>query len=132
VVGITLSPEQIRRAPADVRRWLEQEIATTLGFHGAAIAPGMPSRQLASCTVEEARAILMMIQNLLPVVDVFFELGREPAAYAGEGLHALRLDEILRHTRLRDPQQVIACLGLIDQAMQRVRGEPDATVTAVD
>jgi len=34
--------------PADVRRWLEQEIAMTLGLHGAAIAPEPPSQQLTS------------------------------------------------------------------------------------
>ena len=31
MVGLTLTPEQIRKAPPEVRRWLEREVATTLG-----------------------------------------------------------------------------------------------------
>ena len=32
MVGITLTPEQVRTAPPDVRRWLEQELAKTFGL----------------------------------------------------------------------------------------------------
>jgi hypothetical protein len=30
MVGVTLSPEQMRNAPPEVRRWLEQEILACL------------------------------------------------------------------------------------------------------
>jgi hypothetical protein len=33
MVGITLSPEQIRAAPPEVRRWLEHELAVSLGLN---------------------------------------------------------------------------------------------------
>ena len=32
MVGITLSPEQIQQAPPEVRRWIEQQIASALGL----------------------------------------------------------------------------------------------------
>lgn len=32
MVGITLSPEQIREAPPDVRRWVEQQITGAPGI----------------------------------------------------------------------------------------------------
>jgi hypothetical protein len=31
MIGITLNSEQIRNAPADVRRWIEREILTSMG-----------------------------------------------------------------------------------------------------
>ncbi len=132
MVGITLSPEQIHQAPPDVRRWLEQQIAGALGLYRAEPALQAPARHLIGCNVEEARAILSLIQGLLPVVGVFFELGREPAAASAQGLRALRLDEMLRHSRLQALDQIVACLNAIDEALQRVRGEPDATLTALD
>ena len=58
MVGITLTPEQIRSAPPDVRHWLEQELATSL-----ALRPRQPEREeprhdhLVACTVEEVTAI---------------------------------------------------------------------------
>jgi len=79
MVGITLSPEQIRAAPPDVRRWLEHEISTALGFGLNAAAPAAPRQHLISCGLEEARVLLSSIAGMLPVVAVFFELGREPA-----------------------------------------------------
>ncbi len=132
MVGITLSPEQIHQAPPEVRRWLEQQIASALGLHRAEPALQAPARHLIGCNVEEARAILSLIQGLLPVVSVFFELGREPVAASTQGLRALRLDEMLRHVHLQAPEQIVACLEAIDEALQRVRREPAAALTALD
>lgn len=75
-VGITLSPEQIRTAPPDVRRWIEHEIAAAFGAtaeegprdHAAA-------SHLVGCDVDETAAILSLIHGTLPVVNVFVELG---------------------------------------------------------
>ena len=33
MIGITLTSEQIRTAPAEVRRWIERQVATSLGLH---------------------------------------------------------------------------------------------------
>src|SRR6186997_1880752 len=109
MVGITLSPEQIRRAPPETRRWLEQEVAATLGLNRPMPALETPPRHLAGRSLDEARIILSLIQGVLPVVSVFFELGREPATASSQGLRALRLDEMARHSRLQSPEQVVAC-----------------------
>jgi len=132
MVGITLSPEQIHQAPPEVRRWLEQQITSALGLYRAEPALQAPARQLIGCNIEEVRAILSRIQGLLPVVSVFFALGREPVAASTQGLRALRLDEMLRHVHLQAPEQIVACLEAIDEALQRVRGEPAAVLTALD
>jgi hypothetical protein len=132
MVGITLSPEQIRAAPPEVRRWLEHELAVSLGLNPPALPITQPSSpRLAACTPEEAAKVLSLILGMLPVVNVFFELGREGAA-PGEGIEAFRLADIMRHTRLEARDQVLACLEVLDQAVQRVRNDPGATFHAVD
>jgi len=132
MVGIMLSPEQIQQAPPEVRRWLEQQITGTLGLYRAEPAFQAPSRHLVGCNLEEARGILSLIQGFLPVVSVFFELGREPVAASAQGVRALWLDDMLRHTHLQTPEQIVACLEAINEALQRVRAEPGAALTALD
>lgn len=51
MVGITLTPEQIKGAPVEVRRWMEREVAASLGLQpedGAQsqIHPQHPGRKL--------------------------------------------------------------------------------------
>lgn len=132
MVGITLSPEQIGQAPPEVRRWLEQQVAATLGLYHPAAEPGIPGRHLIVCGIDEIRAILSQIQGMLPVVSVFFELGRDPIATSPQGVRALRLDDMTRHARLQSPQQVVACLNAIDEVLQNATGRPDAALTAID
>src|ERR1700722_11850259 len=76
MVGITLSPEQVRAAPPEVRHWLEQQIAETLGFQRPTPAVET-ARHLVGCAPEALRAALGLIQHILPVASVFFELARE-------------------------------------------------------
>jgi hypothetical protein len=132
MVGITLSPEQINQAPPEVRRWLEQQISGALGMFRPAPALPVPERHLVGCDVENARAVLSLIQGILPAVSVFFELGREPVAVSPQGLRALRLDEMAHRARLQSVEQVVACLKAIDSAVQRVSGSPDAVLTVLD
>ena len=132
MVGITLSPEQINQAPPEVRRWLEQQISSALGLYRREPALAAPERHLVGCDLESARAILSLIQGLLPVVSVFFELGRDPVATSPQGLRALRLDEMARHSRLQSVEQAIACLRALDEAAQRVSETPDAVLTMLD
>ena len=132
MVGITLSSEQINQAPPDVRRWLEQQISSALGFYRPNPAMRPPERHLIGCDIETARGVLSLIHGMLPVVSVFFELGREPVASSPQGLRALRLDEMARHAHLQPVEQVVACLRAIDQALQRVSGTQDAMLTALD
>lgn len=133
MVGITLSPEQLRGAPPEVRRWLEQQIANSLGLqYPQPHAAEPPSRHLVGCQAEEVKAILSLIQPLLPVVTVFFELAREPFAMSPQGLRVLQVNDIMRHCRLQNVNQVLACLETINGSLQRVSGDPEAALTAVD
>jgi hypothetical protein len=131
MVGITLTAEQIRAAPPDVRHWIEQQVAAMfepLVGEG----PQTASPHLASCTTGDAQAVLEQIQDLLPVVSVFFELGRDGASVPVQGMRAFRLTDILRHTRLESVDQVMECLELINEALRRVRGDPNGAICAFD
>lgn len=139
MAGITLSAEEIRAAPPEVRRWIEQEIGATLGFApheagagGEERAMRAPTPHLVACSIEEARGILAAIQGLLPVVAVFFELGREPAAATAQGLRAFRLADMLRHTRLQAVEQIAASLEVVNDALRELRGEADVMLGALD
>jgi hypothetical protein len=132
IVGITLSPEQINQASPDVRRWLEQQVSSALGLYRPESPLPAPERHLVCCSVETTWAILSLIHGVLPLLSVFFELGRDRVATSPQGLRALRLDEIARHARLQSLEQAVACLRAIDQALQRVDRTSDAVLTALD
>jgi hypothetical protein len=132
MVGITLSPEQIQQAPPEVRRWIEQQIASALGLSRPAPVVEAPARHLVGCDLDQARAILSLINGMLPVAGVFFELAHQPVAVTQQGLHVLRVDDIQRHCRLQAPDQVAACLATIDEALRRVLGSPDVALTVLD
>ena len=132
MAGVTLSMEEIRAAPPEVRRWLEQEIARAIGVVPAAAVAAQPAIKLVGCNIEEAREMLALVQGILPVVNVFFELGREAASVAVHGMRAFRVADILSHTRLHTPDQVTECLNVLAQALQRVRGDAKAVFHVVD
>jgi hypothetical protein len=131
MVGITLSPEQIRSAPPEVRQWLEHEIAASLGFRPRPDS-SMEPRQLAACTFEEAEAVYASIRGTLPVVNVFFELGREGASIGQDGVEAFALADMLRHTRLPGMEQLVACLEFIDRTFREVRNDAEAALLVID
>ena len=130
MAGITLSVDEIKAAPPEVRRWLEHEIARAFGGQPAPSPAG--THALIGCNVEEARDMLALVQGMLPAVSVFFELGREAASVAVHGLRAFRIADILRHARLQSPDQVVECLDVLTEALERVRGDPAAAFFALD
>src|SRR4029079_11796886 len=128
--GIALSSDEIKAAPPEVRRWLEQEMVRTFGSQ-----PTPPSHEaavLVGCKIEEARDILALVQDMLPAVNVLFELGREAASVAVHGLRAYSIADIQRHVRLQSPEQVVQCLEVLTQALRRVRGDTAAEFFALD
>jgi hypothetical protein len=131
MTGITLTAEQIRAAPPEVRHWLEQQIAQLLGLPDGAEVPATPPPLIAA-NPELAGAILGQIQNMLPVVAVFFELGREQGSLVANGLRAFRLADIARHARLASVEQVLQALAVIDAALRRAAGNTEATLHALD
>ena len=133
MVGLTLSAEQVRAAPPEVRRWLEQEIMRTFGLQpGHELAAHAAATALVGCNVEEAQEILSLVQGMLPVVSVFFELAREAGSVPVHGMRAFLLGDILRNSRLHTPQQVIECLDVLSQALRRIRGDGEAAFYALD
>jgi hypothetical protein len=131
MLGISLSAEQIRAAPPEVRHWLEQQVAGLFAPVAEEAAQAAP-RHLALLNPGDAQAVLEQIEDILPVVSVFFELGRENASVPVQGVRVFRLAEILRHTRLESMAQVVECLNVINDALRHVRQDPDALICAVD
>ena len=128
MVGITLTAEQIRTAPVEVRRWIERELTASLGIQPDFANAEQPRHEhLVACNLEEAAGVLSLIQGMLPVVNVFFELGRQGASLGTEGLEAFRLADIVQYTRLPSVSQAIACLEIINEAVRRVRDDKAAT-----
>ncbi len=132
MLGLTLSAEQIRAAPPEIRRWLEQEIAASLGFDPPAHRMAPPAPHPVPVSLPELRALLEAVGGLLPVVAVLFELGRDPAATPAPGLRALRLAEMLRHARLSAPEQLLAAFGVLNDALRQLRGDPAVELVGVD
>lgn len=136
MIGITLTTDQIRNAPPEVRRWIEHEVIASLGI--AADAPATPSptptqaTHLVACSAEEAAGILTQIQGMMPAVNVFFEFGRPGISFGQPAVMAFRLIDILHHTRLENIGQVMACLDLINQALSQVRRDPSARFCGFD
>ncbi len=131
MVGISLTAEQIRAAPPEVRHWLELQCAAMFA-PAEEPHPHAEPRHLAQVTPGEAQALLEQIEDILPVVSVFFELGRENASALVQGMRVFRLPEMLRHTRLESVAQVIECLDTINDALRHVRHDPEAMICAVD
>lgn len=134
MIGITLTTDQIRNAPPEVRRWIEHEVIASLGMAADAPATASPAQtaHLVACSVEEAAGILSQIHAGLPAVNVFFEFGRPGIAFGQPPVMAFRLIDILHHTRLQSVGQVMACLDMINQALAQVRRDPTARFCGFD
>ena len=125
MIGITLSIEQIRAAPPEVRRWIEHEVIAALGVAAAtpAAAPKTSASHLVACTQEDIAAVLARIQGYLPAVNVLFEFSRPGITMGQPPLMQFRLMDILHHTRLKNIDQVIECIDAINRALAEVRGD---------
>jgi len=134
MIGITLTTDQIRKAPAQVRQWIEHEVIASLGL--AADAPAAAEHpqaaHLVGCTTEDAAAVLAQIKGLMPAFNVFFEFARPGVSFGQPAVMTFRLIDILYHTRLQNIEQVIECLEAINEAFARVRGDASAKFCGFD
>lgn len=135
MTSFTFSAEQVRLAPPEVRRWMENEIAKALG--SLARFEHNPSKMetsaLAACTIEEVAKIFSLISGNFLVTQVLFELAREtPLTHSVPSLHGINLEDMQRHVQLDDGRVLIECLNVINQALQRVRNDPAASLFASD
>jgi hypothetical protein len=131
MIGITLTSEQIRSAPKEVRQWIEHEVIAALGLGAATVAPAQ-SPHVVSCTVEEAADVLAHIRGIVPAVNVFLEFGRPTSSFGQPPMMAFRLIDILHHTRLENIEQVMECLEIINQALTEVRRDGSAKLCGFD
>jgi hypothetical protein len=133
MTSFTFSAEQVRTAPPEVRRWMESEVLRALRGPLDQDQSKERANELKPVSFEEVVRIFNLIANNFIVVQVFFELGREtPFVHDIPQLHALDFADIVRHTQLADTNHVIECLNLINQALQNVRNDPQASVFAAD
>ena len=135
MIGITLTTDQIRNAPADVRRWIEHEVIASLGVAAEArpaAAEPVQTAHLVALSADEAAAVASQIQGMMAAVNVFFEFGRPGISFGQPAVMAFRLIDILHHTRLENIGQVMACLDLINQALSQVRRDPSARFCGFD
>jgi len=133
MIGITLSTDQIRTAPAEVRHWIEQQVIASLGLSAEPPAAERPhASHLVACSTEEAATVLAQIQDFMPAMNVLFEFGRPGISYGQPPMMAFRLIDILHHTRLQNVGQVMACLDAINQALAEVRHDEGARFCVFD
>jgi hypothetical protein len=135
MIGFTLSIEQLRAAPPEVRRWIENEFAAALiSLHQPEQAQPEPHEAgLTACTPEEAAELFALIKDNFLLSQVFFELGRDlPNAGAAPPLYALNIGELLRHTRIADGNRLANCFAAINKAFQMVRNDEQAALFGFD
>lgn len=134
MTSFTFSAEQIKSAPPEARRWMENEIAKALGLQAPNHDPTrMKAGAVAACTIDEAAQIFNLISGNFLVTQVFFELAREtPLAQGIPSLHGLNLADMQRHVQLADGRQLGECLNGITLALQKVRNDPTASMFAHD
>lgn len=135
MVSFTFSEDEVKSAPLEVRRWIEARLGATLGSRAAAeTKPSAPEHgTLAECTPEEMAQVLKLVAENMLVTRVFFELARETLTDPRVApYHALSLSEIQRHAQLAEPEQLFACLGTINQALQTLRNDPEISLFGFD
>ena len=136
MIGITLTADQIRSAPPEVRRWIEHQVLASLGL-GAEAAPAtpalpVPGAHLVACTADDAAKILAQIEGVLPAVNVFFEFSRPGISLGQPPIMMFRLIDILHHTRLQNIGQVMASQEMINKALIDARNDPSARFCGFD
>ncbi len=134
MIGITLSLEQVKSAPPEVRRWIESEMTTA--WNGLTSIGHEPAevQGLTAYTREEALRIFEAIKGDFFAAQVFLEFGREPISVtaAAPSLQGYRLADIMHHSRLSGSEQLGACFDVINRAFQQIRQDGGASLFGFD
>ena len=131
MVDITLSSDRIRQAPIEVRRWIENELAESLGTRFTGQAPAHHP-QLIACTREELERLFELVRGMPPVVAVLVELGRSTTHELPGDVTMASLAEISDRAHLQCASQVVACLKILNEGVQELRNDEDALLCAID
>jgi hypothetical protein len=130
MVDITLSSDRIRTAPIEVRRWIENELAESLGMRAPVPLP-VHHERLVPCPRDELAQIFDFVRGMPPVLNVLLELGRETGAALPSGAVMFHLRDIAIHAHLQGGQ-VAECLKLLNEALQELRSDRHVLLCAVD
>jgi len=134
MVGLVLTPEQVRAAPPEVREWLKNLMEAEFAGELGTAAPRPHAIALAACSREEAASMLERIQSDHLLSQVFFELGRDspPGAPELPQVHRTAIADIMRHTRLSNLNQLGACLNALQDVLRALRNDPTVVLFALD
>src|SRR5271167_5102702 len=135
MTSFTFSIEQVRSAPAEVRRWIEHEVMTAVAaLNRSEHDPSqVHEAALAACMPQEATQLFEMIKGNFLLSQVFFELARDMSNSQGPApLHPLSVADIIRHTRLADGDRLVDCFNASNRAFQTIRNDPEATLFGFD
>lgn len=133
MTSFTFTIEDLKSAPADVRRWLLGRIESDLLTLGS-LPPNSPpvhALALAACTADEAARIFESIKDDFAATHVFLELARETGNDPAAQFHPINVDTLTRNTRL-DGRLLVSCLRTINCAFQELRDDPRATLFGFD
>lgn len=131
MTSFTFSVEQVRSAPPEVRRWMQDEIAAALlAVAKAGPEAGEHTAALAACRPEEALGVFEMIRGDFAAAQVFLELALA-APVADSNLYALEIGPILRRTQLSE-DRLLDCFGMISEVFQQLRHDPAAALLGFD
>jgi len=133
MIGITLTTDQIRSAPKEVRQWIEHQVIAGLGLAAETPAPALvQATHLAALSEEEAASVLAQVRGMLPAASLLFEFARPGVAFGEPPVMTYRLIDILNHTKLQNIGQVMTCLEALDNAVTRLRGDPNLRFCGFD
>jgi hypothetical protein len=135
--GILLTLEQIQSAPAEVRDWLMKTLFSDgsagddFGFE--------PSRtisddKLAVLSSLEVKNILVALGDNYMALQIFFRLACIPDSPAAGGRQSrvLSFADFKDQTDVGDTMQLRRGLQYINEALQNLRGDPEATVCQIE
>jgi hypothetical protein len=135
MMALTLTAEQIRTAPPEIRKWLRSIIETEFKLSRGAEAEPQPRETiLAACNFEEAKAVFALVRGDYLAAQVMLELGRHSPIAAEGRRHVVggTLADLARHARLDNLQQLATCLEHLTAAFRQVRKDGAATLFGYD
>ena len=134
MTSIVLTTEELKTAPAEVRRWILGRVEADLIALASAAPTPSPSHApaLSACTADEAAQVFDLIKGDFAATQVFLELARDNAlAGTAMPLHATSIESLMRHTRL-DINGLMSCLQTVNRAFRQVREDADAILFGFD
>ncbi|WGD55024.1 hypothetical protein QA641_14605 [Bradyrhizobium sp. CB1650] len=125
MIGITLTADQICKAPIEVRRWIEHEVIAGLHLAPQASASSSPrSTRPTICNEDEIAAIFGRLRGMPVALSVLFEFRKPGINFGDPPVKSFRLMDILHNSKLESIEQVMTGLDAIGTALADLRGDP--------